>query len=117
MRSGQHARAAAALVRRWPSRVRGRLYRIPRTPRRAQVRTERALLRELGARHYDLLVHLTEHPRGATLARLLRPRYAVARERSDAGRWWRRSFTHLYRTPRGTVRHTVELNLDALRRI
>ncbi len=83
----------------------------------AQWTAERALIRTLRARRYDLLVHLTEHPRGATLARLLRPRYAVARERTDAGRWWRRSFTHQYRLPRNTPRHAVEANLDALRRI
>src|SRR6185436_2239283 len=31
--------------------------------------------------------------------------------------WWRSSFSHLYKRPRGTPRHTVELNLDALRRL
>ena len=82
-----------------------------------QLAYERTLIKRLRARRYDLLVHLTEHPRGATLARLLRPRYAVARERSDAGAWWRRSFTHQYRLPRATPRHTVETNLDALRRL
>ncbi|MCK7500095.1 MAG: hypothetical protein MZW92_64545 [Comamonadaceae bacterium] len=30
---------------------------------------------------YDLVVHLTEHPRGAWLARLLRPRFSVAPRR------------------------------------
>jgi heptosyltransferase-3 len=30
---------------------------------------------------------------------------------------WRTSFTHYYRLPRATPRHTVECNLDALRRI
>jgi heptosyltransferase III len=82
-----------------------------------QVRAERGLYGALRERRYDLLVHLTEHPRGATLARALRPRYAVARERADAGRWWRTSFTHLYRLPRATPRHAVEANLDALRRL
>ena len=82
-----------------------------------QWQAERQLLRTLRARRYDLLVHLTEHPRGATLTRLLRPRYAVARERPEAGRWWRRTFTHLYRLPRATPRHAVEANLDALRRV
>ncbi len=82
-----------------------------------QIAGERRLIGALRARRYDLLVHLTEHPRGATLARLLRPRYAVARERNDAGRWWERSFTHRYRLPRTTPRHAVEANLDALRRL
>ncbi|HKN09395.1 MAG TPA: putative lipopolysaccharide heptosyltransferase III, partial [Pseudomonadota bacterium] len=45
-----------------------------------QWRAETALLRALRERRYDLIVHLTEHPRGAWLCRLLRPRYAVGRE-------------------------------------
>ncbi|MCC6197311.1 MAG: putative lipopolysaccharide heptosyltransferase III [Burkholderiales bacterium] len=81
-----------------------------------QLRGEWALLRTLRARGYDLLVHLTEHPRGLTLARLLRPRYAVTRERDKHARLWRRHFTHFYKLPR-TERHVVEQNLDALRRI
>jgi hypothetical protein len=42
------------------------------------------LARALRARRYDLLIHLTEHPRGLTLARVLGPRYAVTRERPRA---------------------------------
>lgn len=84
---------------------------------RAQWRGEVGLLRELAARRYDLLVHLTEHPRGAWLRRLLRIPHAVAPAREPAPRGWRGSFTHLYAGPRGTFRHTVEQNLDALRRI
>ena len=83
----------------------------------SQLRAERRLYATLRERRYDLLVHLTEHPRGATLARLLRPRWSVARERNDAPRFWRTSFTHYYRLPKATPRHTVEANLDALRRI
>ncbi|MDQ6619507.1 MAG: putative lipopolysaccharide heptosyltransferase III [Pseudomonadota bacterium] len=82
-----------------------------------QIQEERGLVKRLRARRYDLIVHLTEHPRGATLTRLLRPKYAVARERADAGRWWRGTFSHHYRLPRATPRHTVEADLDALRRI
>jgi len=82
-----------------------------------QLREEWALLRRLAARRYDLLVHLTEHPRGLTLARLLAPRWAVTRERTSRAALWRRSFTHFYRLPRTTPRHAVEANLDALRRI
>src|ERR1700675_1051196 len=37
-----------------------------------QARAERALLSALRKRRYDLIVHLTEHPRGAWLSRLLR---------------------------------------------
>jgi len=75
------------------------------------------LLRTLRARRYDLLVTLTEHPRGAWLARALGPRWSVAPEQPHRGRLWRKSFTHLYRLPRGGRRHAVEVNLDALRRI
>ena len=82
-----------------------------------QLSSEWKLLRALRERDYDLLVHLTEHPRGLTLARLLRPRYAVTREREKRGAMWRRHFTHFYRLPARTERHVVEQNLDALRRI
>lgn len=86
---------------------------------RAQLAGERALMRGLRAAPYDLLLHLTEHPRGLTLARALAPRYAVTRERkAGEHEWlWRRYFTHFYRLPRATPRHAVEANLDALRRI
>ena len=73
------------------------------------------LFRTLRARRYDLLVHLTEHPRGAWLARFLGARYAVAPIQPKRGAWWRQSFTHLYPLVRN--RHMVEVNLDALRRI
>ena len=53
-------------------------------------------------RRYDLLVHLTEHPRGLTLATLLRPAFAVTRERDEREHaWlWRRAFTHFYPLPK-----------------
>ncbi len=50
-----------------------------------------ALLSRLRARRYDLIVHLTEHPRGVWLARLLAPRYAVARHLEGAHWFWRRA--------------------------
>jgi heptosyltransferase-3 len=83
----------------------------------AHARSERGLLSALRARRYDLVIHLTEHPRGIWLARLLRPRYSIAREIDRAHWLWRKSFTHYYRLPRSTPRHTVECNLDGLRRI
>jgi heptosyltransferase-3 len=78
---------------------------------------ERKLLRGLRARHYDLVVHLTEHPRGALLTRWLRPRASVAPSRPGNERWWQGSFTHRYPLLRNGRRHAVESNLDALRRI
>ena len=71
----------------------------------------------LRARGYDLLVHLSEHPRGAWLARSLGARYAVAHDFARKRDAWKRSFTHLTPLPANGRRHRVELNLDALRRI
>lgn len=83
----------------------------------AQARAEWRLLSRLRARHYDLVVHLTEHNRGAWLTRLLGVPHGVARKMPERGRLWRGSFSHFYPFPRANPRHTVELNLDALRRI
>ena len=89
-----------------------------------QLREEWGLLQRLRARRYDLVVHLTEHPRGAWLARLLRARFSVAPERLRADALWRGGFTHFFRnaalaSPGSAFahRHTVEQNLDALRRL
>jgi len=84
---------------------------------RVQARAEWRLLQALRARRFDLIVHLTDHTRGAWLARALQPRLSVAPGRRPNPRWWRTSFTHLYPQPGGGARHTVERNLDALRRI
>lgn len=81
----------------------------------SQARHEGQLLRTLQERRYQLVVHLTEHWRGAWLVQALRPRWSVAPAREGA--FWRWSFSHHYKLPRGTPRHTVELNLDALRRL
>lgn len=81
----------------------------------ARFSRERSLYRNLKVRGYDLVVHLTEHPRGAWLARALGARYSVAPKVPERGAFWTRSFTHLY--PLIPRRHQVEVNLDALRRI
>jgi lipopolysaccharide heptosyltransferase III len=83
----------------------------------ARARAEWRLLSRLRARRYDLVVHLSEHPRGAWLARMLGARYAVAPDYADKPRSWKKSFTHRYALPKGARRHMVELNLDALRRL
>lgn len=82
-----------------------------------QLKEELALYRVLKARGYDLVIHLTEHWRGAWLCRLLRPRWSVASVVRGRSRHWQRSFTHLYSSPGNARRHMVEANLDALRRI
>jgi heptosyltransferase-3 len=96
-----------------------RLHLIGRRWRRASI-VQRALAewrlwRALRARHYDLIVHLTSHPRGSWLARTLGASVSVAPRK--AGRWWGASFTHQYPVIGAGRRHTVETHLDALRRI
>ncbi|HYC34818.1 MAG TPA: putative lipopolysaccharide heptosyltransferase III [Usitatibacter sp.] len=81
----------------------------------AQARFESALLQRLRSRNYQLVVHLTDHWRGAWLSQALRPRWSVAPERGN--RLWDWCFSHRYKLPRSTPRHTVETNLDALRRL
>jgi heptosyltransferase-3 len=83
----------------------------------ARLASEASLLGSLRARRYDLLIHLTEQPRGAWLARALGARYSVAPAVPDRGAFWKNSFTHLYPLARNGRRHKVEANLDALRRI
>ena len=80
-----------------------------------QARREGELFTTLRNRRYQLLVHLTDHWRGAWLSQALRPRWSVAPAR--ASRFWDWSFSHRYPLPRFTPRHTVEANLDALRRL
>jgi len=97
------------------------IHRIDRAWKQAgaliQARHEWALLSTLRAQRYDLVIHLSEHPRGAWVKRLSGARYGVAREISGRSRWWKNSFTHFFPWARGNTRHTVEIHLDALRRI
>lgn len=87
-----------------------------------QARAEWQLISSLRKRRYDVVLHLTEHPRGAWLTRILGPKISVApratgmSEGRNSG-WWKASFTHTFPLPRTTFRHTVEQNLDALRRL
>ena len=78
---------------------------------------EKELFDALRARRYDLIVHLSDQPRGAWLARALGARYRVAPATPGRGAFWGKSFTHLYPLARNGHRHKVEENLDALRRI
>src|SRR5262252_10650127 len=65
----------------------------------ARVAHEWRLHSALRARRYDLLVHLSEHPRGAWLARSLGARFAVAHDFPRKHLIWKRSFTHLTPLP------------------
>lgn len=97
------------------------LHLLPRDRRKSGVfdqwAAERRMLGEMRERRYDLLLHLTDHPRGAWLAWLLNPRWSVAFERDRGQWWWRHAFSHIARQPRGTPRATVERHLDLLRRV
>jgi heptosyltransferase-3 len=83
----------------------------------AQLGEEMALFQMLKGRRYDLIIHLTEHWRGAWLCRLLTPRWSVGPAVSGRGRSWKASFTHVQGVPPHALRHTAETNLDALRRL
>jgi heptosyltransferase-3 len=83
----------------------------------ARLAHEWRLHRALRERGYDLVVHLSEHPRGAWLARSLGARYAVAPNFGRKPKAWKKSFSHLFPLPPHARRHRVEINLDALRRI
>jgi heptosyltransferase-3 len=82
-----------------------------------QIQAELALYNSLKARGYDLIIHLTEHWRGAWLCRLLKPRWAVGPAVKGRSKRWKQSFTHLQSAPGNALRHMAEANLDALRRI
>ncbi len=82
-----------------------------------QLRQESQLFSRLRNRNYQLLIGLSDRMRTAWLARLLRPLYSVApKHPNKRGKFWRNSFSHLYSQPQ-LPRHTVELHLDALRRL
>ncbi len=80
---------------------------------RRQAGAEWGLIRQLRARRYELVIHLSVHMRGAWLTRLLRPRWSVAPKFRRG--FWESSFTHLYPAQSDPQRHTVDSNLDSLR--
>lgn len=81
-----------------------------------QFKAELALFQALKARKYDLIIHLTEHWRGAWICRLLKPRWSVGPAMPKRGKGWKQSFTHV-QPPYVLHRHMIETNLDALRRL
>jgi len=83
----------------------------------ARLAQEWRLFAALRERRYELIVHLSEHPRGAWLARVLGARHAVAPDFPRKPRLWKKSFSHLAPLPPHARRHRVEVNLDVLRRI
>ncbi len=82
-----------------------------------QFTAEYSLLKQLKSEKYDLIIHLTEHWRGALIKRFTNVKYAIsAKYTRRSGIFWKNSFTHHYPIPQ-KPRHTVERHLDALRRI
>jgi heptosyltransferase-3 len=85
---------------------------------------ELRFMREVRRRRYDLLIHLSDHRRGAWLSRWVRPRISIAPMLRDQDAFWRGSFTHFWKSGASVRtghpllrRHTVEQHLDALRRL
>ncbi|MBU6446682.1 MAG: putative lipopolysaccharide heptosyltransferase III, partial [Verrucomicrobia bacterium] len=75
---------------------------------------EWALWKQIRQARYDLVINLTEGDRGALAAKISRAPVRVGFE--PKGKWQKDLYTHVVKhCP--TLRHTVEKNLDALRRI
>lgn len=79
-----------------------------------RLRKEWGLWRKIRRGKYDLVINLTEGDRGALAARASKARIRVGFE--PKGRWQKGLYTHVVKHCPG-LRHTVERNLDALRRI
>ncbi len=75
---------------------------------------EWAFWRKIQKERYDLVINLTEGDRGALAAKISRARIRVGFE--PKGKWKKNLYTHVVKHCAG-LRHTVERNLDALRRI
>lgn len=75
---------------------------------------EWVLLRKIRKEGYDLVINLTEGDRGSLAAILSGAEIRVGFP--PKGRWLRSSLTHVVKSC-PSLRHTVERNLDALRRI
>lgn len=72
------------------------------------------LLMMIRRNRYDLVINLTEGDRGALAAKISGAKIRVGF--TPKGRWQKKLYTHVVKHCPG-VRHTVERNLDALRRI
>lgn len=79
-----------------------------------RVYREASLLRQIRLRGYDLVVNLTEGDRGAIAAYLSGAKIRIGFP--PKGKWQKKLYTHIAKHCPG-LRHTVERNLDAIRRI
>ncbi len=80
----------------------------------ARLKKELALLLKIRKEKYDLVINLTEGDRGTIAAAMAKARIRVGFQ--PKGKWQNRIYTHVVKHCPG-LRHTVERNLDALRRI
>ncbi len=90
----------------------------------SKMANEWRFMRKVRARNYDLLIHLSDHKRGAWLSRWLRTPVSIAPRLRRADRFWRGSFSHFYINASSVSsgnpllsRHVVEQHCDALRRL
>ncbi len=90
---------------------------IKRLPWMQRLKRELALLWQIRRRRYDLVINLTEGDRGAIVAWIAGSRYRVGFDPEGKGfKGKRKIYTHLAK-PCRTPRHTVERQLDVLRRM
>ena len=78
----------------------------------SKIKIESALIRTIVSQKYDMVINLTEGDRGNILAILSCAKIRLGQE----GSHWASRLTHLYKKPR-TLRHIVDKDLDALRRL
>ncbi len=84
---------------------------------KGQIREEWGLIKRLKSRQYDVIFHMTDHWRGLTLVKLLRPQVSVTQiHPMRPGKFWKKSFTYNYPV-NFKKRHMVEKHLDAFRRL
>ncbi len=75
------------------------------------------IIKEIKKRKYDLVINLTEGDRGAILAYFSKAKYKIGFDPEKKGFFKKEKiYSHIIKNTK-TKRHTVEKNLDALRRI
>ncbi|NGX35121.1 MAG: Lipopolysaccharide core heptosyltransferase RfaQ [Candidatus Anoxychlamydiales bacterium] len=82
-----------------------------------RLRRELKILKDVKKKKYDLVINLTEGDRGAIIAKFSKAKYRVGIDPEKKGFFKKEKiYTHIVKNVK-TTRHTVEKNLDALRRI
>lgn len=82
-----------------------------------RLKSEINILKKIRKRKYDLVINLTEGDRGAVIALFSKARYKIGFDPEKKGFFKKEKiYSHIIKNVK-TKRHTVEKNLDALRRI